>query len=234
MAYEYTEQENLIIKYLPLVERLVSRMDGGYSYDLDDLINIGIIGLMDAIKKYDKDRNVPFEAYATIRIKGAVLDEMRRLGPVSRDRMDKLNKYYEVKTELSNRNLRTPDEEEICEELGIDKKELSKIYETVHCLSNVSLESTIFSSDSNDTYLKDIIEDDSIESPEDVLLKSERRQMLKSAISQLSEREQIILKLYYVEELYLKEIAYILDISIPRVSQIHGKILTKLRDILSH
>ena len=148
--------------------------------------------------------------------------------------MDKLNKYYEVKTELSNRNLRTPDEEEICEELGIEKKELSKIYETVHCLSNVSLESTIFSSDSNDTYLKDIIEDDSIESPEDVLLKSERRQMLKSAISQLSEREQIILKLYYVEELYLKEIAYILDISIPRVSQIHGKILTKLRDILSH
>lgn len=233
MAYAYTEQENLIIKHLPLVERLVSRMDAGYSYDLGDLINIGVIGLMDAVKKYDKDKNVPFEAYATIRIKGAVLDEMRRAGPVSRERMNRLNQYYKAKTELTNKNMRAPSEEEICDELGIDKRGLSKIHETVHCLSNVSLESTIFSSDNNDIYLKDIIEDDSIESPEDVLLNNEKKQLLKSAISKLDEREQIILNLYYVEELSLKEIAYILDISIPRVSQIHGKILIKLREMLS-
>lgn len=233
MAYAYSEHENLIIKHLPLVKRLVSKMDSGYNYDLDDMINIGVIGLMDAIKKYDKDKNVPFEAYATLRIKGAVIDELRRAGPVSRDRINKLNQYYEAKEELEKRHLRTPDEDEILKELGIDKKELSKIHETVHCLSNVSLESTIFSSDGNDIYLKDVIEDDNIASPEEVLLKNERKKLLKSAIDTLDEREQIILNLYYVEELSLKEIAYILDISTPRVSQIHGKILVKLREKLS-
>lgn len=232
MAYAYSDNESLIIKYLPLVKRLVSKMDSGYNYDLDDLINIGVIGLMDAINKYDKDKNVPFEAYATLRIRGAVLDELRRAGPVSRDRIYKLNRYYDAKKELENRNFRNPEEDEICEELGIDRKELSKIHETVHCLSNISLESIIFTSENNDIYLKDVIEDDKMESPEDVLLKNERKQMLKDAISKLGEREQLILNLYYVEELSLKEIAYILDISTPRVSQINGKILLKLRDML--
>lgn len=232
MAYAYSEHENLIIKHLPLVKRLVSKMDVGYTYELDDLINIGVIGLMDAIKKYDKNKNVPFEAYATLRIRGAVLDELRRAGPVSRDRISKLNQYYEAKEELERRNLRSADEDEIIEELGIDKKELSKIHETVHYLSNVSLETTIFSSDGSDMYLKDIIEDDNVETPEDILLKNERKGMLKSAIGMLDEREQIILDLYYVKELTLKEIAYVLDISTPRVSQIHGKILIKLRELL--
>lgn len=233
MAYAYSENENLIIKHLPLVKRLVSKIDAGYNYETEDLINIGVIGLMDAISKYDKSKNVPFEAYATLRIKGAVLDELRRAGPVSRDRIGKLNQYYEAKEELERRNLRSPDEEEIIEELGIDDKELSKIHETVHYLSNISLESTIFSSDGTDMYLKDVIEDNNAESPEDRLLKKERKKMLKDAIEVLSEREQIILNLYYVEELSLKEIAYILDISTPRVSQIHGKILIKLRKLLS-
>lgn len=232
MAYAYSEHENLIIKHLPLVKRLVSKMDVGYNYELDDLINIGVIGLMDAIKKYDKDKNVPFEAYATLRIRGAVLDELRRAGPVSRDRISKLNQYYQAKEELEKRNLRSADEEEIIEELGIDKKELSKIHETVHYLSNVSLETAIFSSDGSDMYLMDIIEDNNVETPEDIFIKGERKSMLKNAIVMLDEREQTILNLYYVEELTLKEIAYVLDISTPRVSQIHGKILIKLRGLL--
>jgi RNA polymerase sigma factor for flagellar operon FliA len=82
-------------------------------------------------------------------------------------------------------------------------------------------------------YLKDIIQDNSVESPEEVLLKNERKRLLKEAVEQLDEREQLILNLYYVEELTLREIAYILDISTPRVSQIHGKILIKLKDLLA-
>lgn len=233
MAYAYSEQENLIIKHLPLVKKLVSRIDAGYNYDLDDMINIGVIGLMDAIKKYDKSKNVPFEAYASLRIRGAVLDELRRAGPVSRDRINKLNQYYATKEELEMKNQTSPSEEEICQEMGIDQEELSKIHETVHSLSNVSLESTIFTNDSSDMYLKDIIQDNSVESPEEVLLKNERKRLLKEAVEQLDEREQLILNLYYVEELTLREIAYILDISTPRVSQIHGKILIKLKDLLA-
>ncbi len=233
MAHAYSEQENLIIKHLPLVKKLVSRIDAGYNYDLDDMINIGVIGLMDAIKKYDKSKNVPFEAYASLRIRGAVLDELRRAGPVSRDRINKLNQYYATKEELEMKNQTSPSEEEICQEMGIDQEELSKIHETVHGLSNVSLESTIFTNDSSDMYLKDIIQDNSVESPEEVLLKNERKRLLKEAVEQLDEREQLILNLYYVEELTLREIAYILDISTPRVSQIHGKILIKLKDLLA-
>ncbi|MGI6383474.1 MAG: sigma-70 family RNA polymerase sigma factor [Tissierellaceae bacterium] len=233
MAHAYSEQENLIIKHLPLVKKLVSRIDAGYNYDLDDMINIGVIGLMDAIKKYDKSKNVPFEAYASLRIRGAVLDELRRAGPVSRDRINKLNQYYATKEELEMKNQTSPSEEEICQEMGIDQEELSKIHETVHSLSNVSLESTIFTNDSSDMYLKDIIQDNSVESPEEVLLKNERKRLLKEAVEQLDEREQLILNLYYVEELTLREIAYILDISTPRVSQIHGKILIKLKDLLA-
>lgn len=233
MAHAYSEQENLIIKHLPLVKKLVSRIDAGYNYDLDDMINIGVIGLMDAIKKYDKSKNVPFEAYASLRIRGAVLDELRRAGPVSRDRINKLNQYYTTKEELEMKNQTSPSEEEICQEMGIDQEELSKIHETVHSLSNVSLESTIFTNDSSDMYFKDIIQDNSVESPEEVLLKNERKRLLKEAVEQLDEREQLILNLYYVEELTLREIAYILDISTPRVSQIHGKILIKLKDLLA-
>ena len=127
MAHAYSEQENLIIKHLPLVKKLVSRIDAGYNYDLDDMINIGVIGLMDAIKKYDKSKNVPFEAYASLRIRGAVLDELRRAGPVSKDRINKLNQYYATKEELEMKNQTSPSEEEICQEMGIDQEGIIKI-----------------------------------------------------------------------------------------------------------
>lgn len=127
--------------------------------------------------------------------------------------------------------MRTPDEYEICRELGINEKDLSKIHETVHYLSNYSLEATLFS-DNDEFTLMDIIEDETLESPLDNLVKAETREILIKAIDQLKDREKTILNLYYVEELSLKEIGYILDISIPRVSQIHGKVLIKLRETI--
>jgi RNA polymerase sigma factor for flagellar operon FliA len=212
---------------------VVGRIDiNDNTFDKDDLFSIGVIGLMDALEKYDQKRNVPFEAYATLRIRGTVLDEMRRSGRVSRDKIDKLNQYYHAKEKLENELMRTPDEAEICKELGIDDKQLSKIHETVHYLSNYSLENTLFTRDGKDFTLEDIIKDDRNTSPEDILLKTEQKDALIQAIGKLKEREKTILNLYYVEELSLKEIAYILDISIPRVSQIHGKILLKLRKLL--
>lgn len=230
MSYAYSDRDSLIVKHLPLVKKVVARIDvKGDIVDQDDLVSIGVIGLMDAIKKYDHKKNVPFEAYATLRIRGSVMDELRKIGRVSRDRIDKLNQYYEAKANLEMRLKRTPEEADICEELGIDKKELSKIHETVHYLSNYSLETTLFTNDGDDFTLMDLLKDDSAISPEDRLLNSERREILVKAIDKLKEREKIILNLYYVEELTLKEIGYILDISIPRVSQIHGKVLLKLK-----
>jgi len=230
MAYSYSDRDNLIIKHLPLVKKVVGRIElRDNIIDHDDLVSIGVIGLMDAIEKYDYNKNVPFEAYATLRIRGTVIDELRKSGRVSRDKIDKLNQYYHAKEKLENKLMKTPDEIEICKELGINDKQLSKIHETVHYLANYSLESTLFTNDGDDFTLMDIIKDDSIISTDERLIREERRELLIRAIDRLKDREKNILSLYYVDELSLKEIAYILDISIPRVSQIHGKILMKLR-----
>lgn len=234
MYCAYANDDNLIIKYLPLVRKIVGRIDAkDIAYDNDDLFSIGVIGLMDALKRYNKNKNVPFEAYATLRIRGAVIDELRKSGRVSRDKIAKLNEYYVVKENLEKRLMRTPKESEICEELGIDDKELYKLHETVHYLSGVSLESVIFSNEGKDIELMDVLADSNSISPEEEYIKNERKEILIDAIESLDDREKTILNLYYSEELSLKEIAYVLGISIPRVSQIHGKILLKLRRIMA-
>lgn len=233
VIYNTDDKENLILEYIPLVKSVVAKIDGGNSgYEFEDLVNIGIIGLMDAIEKYDITRNVPFEAYARIRIRGSVIDELRKAGPVSRNRMEKLNEYYDAKKRLEHRLMRTPSEIEICNELGLSDNELSTIHETVHYLSGVSLESLIFSSEGNDTELKDMIEDDTVDLPEDQFSEKELSKALTNCISKLDKREQTLLSLYYLEEMTMKEIGYILDISVPRVSQIHGEIILKLKDLL--
>lgn len=235
MSYENNARDNLIMKYLPLVKKVVGRIVTKDSMiDMDDLVSIGIIGLMDAIDKYDNNKNVPFEAYATLRIRGNVIDELRKSGRVSRDKIDKLNQFYQIKENLENRLMRTPEESEICEELNINEKQLSKIHETVHYLSNISLESALYNTDGFDFTLMEVIKDDTITSPDDKLIKEQQREVLMKSIDKLKTREKTILNLYYVEELSLKEIAYTLDISIPRVSQIHGKILLKLRTLIEN
>lgn len=229
----YSNRDNMIIKHLPLVKSVVSRIEVGDSgYDHEDLVSIGVIGLMDAIAKFDHSKNVPFEAYASIRIRGSVIDELRKSGRVSRDKIDKLNQYYIAKEDLERRLSRTPEESEVCDELGIDHTQLSKLHETVNFLSRTSLESTIFSLEGTDIQLKDVIKDENMILPEDEIIESERSKQLIKAINKLKERERIILNLYYVDELTFKEISYVLDISIPRVSQIHGKILIKLRELM--
>lgn len=233
MGYQLDNQEDLIIKYLPLVKSVVSRIESkNYNFELEDLINIGVIGLMDAIEKYDHRKKVPFEAYARFRIRGEVIDELRKAGPVSRDRIDRLNEYYETKEKLEKKLKRTVNESEITEELGINERQLSRIHETVHYISGVSLESLIFSDENEETELIDMIENRESISPEENITKQEEAGELIKAIDKLNKRERLLLNLYYVEELSMKEIAYILDISIPRVSQIHGKILLKLKDLL--
>lgn len=230
---EYLNEEGLV-KYLPLVESVARRIDiNNNNYELDDLINIGFIGLMDAMEKFDEDKKVPFEAYARIRIRGSIIDEMRRMGPVSRNRMDDLKRFYEGKRLLENELMRTPSEEEILESLDIGEKELKTIHETIHFLSSTSLESLIYSQDGQDTELIDMLEDKQTVSPESHFLKEETNEHLAEVIESLDKREQTILDLYYVEELSMKEIAYILDVSIPRISQIHGSILVKMRDRLN-
>lgn len=225
--------EDEVLRYLPLVKRVVQRIDiKSNDYELDDLINIGVIGLMDALKKYDATKKASFETYAYIRIRGTVIDEVRKTSRVSRNRMDQLNAYYRAKEVLETEKKQEVSEREICKKMGISEKELRNIHETLHYLANVSLEDTLFSSSDEEMTVQELIADEEAVPADDLLVQDEQKLSLTEAISQLKERDQLILNLYYVEELTLKEIAKVIEVSVPRVSQLHGKIILKLKSLM--
>lgn len=225
--------EAKILEYLPLVERVASRISvKNTEYDYDDLYNIGVIGLIDSLKKYDASKNVPFAGYATIRIKGAIIDEIRKHAKISRYKMTAVNNYYKAKQELEQDLKREATDAEIMKKMNLTSAQLGDIFDSIHYLSSISLEGTIFSGDNDSLVLEDLIQDKNAENGEENLLLSEKKEALKNAILKLNDREQLILSLYYKEEATLKEIAAILDISIARVSQLHGKIIVKLRDYI--
>lgn len=234
LVKEYCEKdETQIIKYLPLVENIVDRMviNNRQGMERDDYITLGVIGLMEALEKFNPSLNVSFEHYAKWRIKGAIYDELRKSGSISRSRMDKLNEMYQAKTILQQELMKEPDDTEICKYMGISMKELHSIYETVHYLSYSFLEETLFIKDDEYT-LMELIEDKDAISPEKNVEDGELKSQLIRVIDQLTEKEKIVLDLYYNKELPLKEISAVLDVSISRVSQIHGKIIIKLRKLL--
>lgn len=227
------EKEEAILAHMPLIRKVVNRLNvKSRDYEVEDLVNIGVIGLMDAMDRYDESKKVPFESYAYVRIKGTIIDEVRKTSKVPRSRMSKLNDFYKAKEELTQRLQRIPTDEEICDELSITDKQLKDIHETVHSLASVSLDEVLFQDSDSDASLIDLLENEEEEGVEDKLLAKEQLVYLDQAIKKLNDREQTILQLYYTEELPLKEIAYIFDISVPRVSQIHGKALLKLREYM--
>ncbi|MCC5890724.1 MAG: FliA/WhiG family RNA polymerase sigma factor [Alkalibacterium sp.] len=220
------------MQYMPLVHKVVHGLKiNNRDYDHDDLVNIGVIGLMKAIEKYNDSLNVPFINYAYMRIKGAIIDEIRKTSRVSRNKIKAVNAYYDAINELQQSLLRTPTETEIMAEMAIEMSELKKIYETVHQLADVSLDDILFEDSTGETSLQGVMTDDAV-STADQLIKKEQLQFMEKAVKKLSEREQQILQLIYFEELSMKEVGYIYDISTPRVSQIHGKALLRLREAL--
>lgn len=143
--------------------------------------------------------------------------------------MNLINEYYRAKEELESQAQHTASDEEIAAKMGIDLNQLGEVYDSMHYLASVSLEGTMFSKQEDQIHLADLLEDQTATDAEENLLVAEQKQILAKAIKQLTEREQLILSLYYQEEATLKEIAAVLDISIARVSQLHGKAIAKLR-----
>ena len=227
--YELSFEEE-ILKYLPVVDRVVNRITiKNTDYEKEDLFNIGVIGLMDALRKFDASKKVPFESYAAIRVRGSIFDEVRKHGKISRYRMTQLNEYYEAKRDLEQEQKGEVTDANICQALKITQTQLNEIYDSLNYLASVSLESTLFNQNDDGMTIEDTLQDRSLPDVEEILLEDERKAALEKSVTKLAEREQIILNLYYKEELTLKEIAEILSISIARVSQIHSKIISKLK-----
>lgn len=225
-----TELRNALIEqYLPLVryhaERVWSRLPD--EVDLDDLTSAGVFGLMDAIDAFDLDRGVKFETYCVPRIRGAMLDELRKMDWVPRLVRSRARKLSEANKELSERLGRMPTQDELAEHLKVDKAELSRVMSDANAAGLVSLNKKWFETDgSKDVSEIDLIED---ERGEDPTSRMQRSDIIRMVTKGLSRNERMILILYYYEEMTMKEIGATLDLSESRVSQMHSAIVKKMR-----
>ena len=226
-------KEQIIEEYISLVKYIASRvMFGKNKYmEYEDLVSYGMIGLMDAINKYDDSKGMKFSSYASIRIKGAMIDELRKNRPISKGAMDKLNRYNKAVEELQCSLLREPTNIEIANYLGITVNEVAEIEGYINYISMVSLESVVFSDD-EDINLMGIIEDKNSPSPDSYLESKEKLEILTQAIELLKEKDRLILNLYYYEGLTLKEIGKVLEVSESRVCQLHSRAIRNLRECM--
>ncbi|MFN1807130.1 FliA/WhiG family RNA polymerase sigma factor [Clostridioides difficile] len=200
----------------------------GKGFEYQDLVNSGVIGLIDAINKFDAEKGAKFSSYSYIKIKSAILDEIRNQSPISKHNLTKVNKYNRVVEKLQSKLLREPTSYEIAKELKVSEKELHDIESNIDMLNIVSLNYVIFE-DTNET-VQDVISDREEEAPENIIEEEEKLEILSKAISNLNEREKLILSLYYYEDLNLKEIGKVLGVSESRVSQLHRKSIRNLRN----
>ncbi|WP_066892596.1 FliA/WhiG family RNA polymerase sigma factor [Clostridium nigeriense] len=226
-------KEKIVEKYIPLVKYLASRiMLGKTKYiEYEDLVSYGIVGLLDAINRYDSTKGMKFSSYATLRIKGAMIDEIRKNRPISKGAMDKLAKYNESVERLQNKLMREPSLKEIAMDLNISEEEVSQVENNINYMSIISLESVIYSDDDDVTIMETLEDKDSI-SPEASLEDKEKLEILAEAIEMLKEKDKLILKLYYYERLTLKEIGQVLEVSESRVCQLHSRAIRNLRAIM--
>jgi len=236
IAYRETKEESLrnhlITKYLPLVkytaERLHSRLP--QEVDLEDLIHAGIFGLIDAIEAYDLSRGVKFETYCIPRIRGAILDELRALDWVPRMVRLRAHKLQRAFTELQRKLGRVPSEEELAEALEMTMDEYSDLVRETTTGIFISLDRKWYETDNNKEVREvDLLDDERQEEPTSVL---QREDIKRLVVRGLSQKERLIILLYYYEELTMKEIGLILDISESRVSQMHASILARLKNLL--
>lgn len=228
------KREKLIMKYAPLVKNIVGRLAAKLpidSADKEDLVNVGIMGLMSALEKYDKNRNVQFETYASFRIRGAVLDELRAKDWVPRATRSKDNKLENAMVVLEKKLGRAPTEDEIAQQLNIPLEEYFKLLDEARCISLISTED--LPPDYLERYSReDIVEEISAGNPLNLLVNMEIKDKLKKAVDRLPEKERLVLSLYYFEEMTMKETGRVMSLTESRVCQLHAQAVLRLRSMV--
>ncbi|GJM43976.1 MAG: RNA polymerase sigma factor WhiG [Gemmatimonadota bacterium] len=225
-------REKLVLRYVSLVKYVAGRLAIGLppSVQADDLISSGILGLMDAIDKYDLERDTRFETYAVTRIRGAILDELRALDWIPRSTRQKARKLENAYVELENSLGRQATTEEIAKRLNLSTTALYSLVDEVRSTNLVSLDEFVQGKDGDgQTRLVDAVEDKLSLDPTDRIDIEDIKDVMNGAILRLPSRERLVIALYYYEELTLKEIGSILNVSESRISQIHTKAIVRLR-----
>ncbi|MGI6158758.1 FliA/WhiG family RNA polymerase sigma factor [Candidatus Darwinibacter acetoxidans] len=234
-AGDLQAREQLLEEYIPLVKYVAGRlaMNLPSSVDVGDLESFGFFGLLDALEKYDAARNTKFETYATTRIRGAIIDGLRSLDWVPRSTRSKARLVESQIYELTNDLGRTPTNEEVAAALGLGLEEYYGILSELKGANLFSLDEAAASDQTADNLkILDLVVDQAL-LPDQQVVEQESVEELAAAIEELPEREQLVLALYYHEDLTLKEIGHVLQVSESRVSQIHTKAIMTLRKRLS-
>ncbi len=219
-------------EYLPLVKYIAGRLAIGLprSVEMDDLINAGVVGLIEAYRNFDAGKGVKFETYASLRIRGSILDELRGMDWVPRSTRARSREIEKTISKLESALGRSPNETELAEGLGV---ELSDYYHMIDDVSSASLlsldELTYGDGDDKPVPLVDTVRSPEQPSALSNLEREEMRDLLADSLGQLTQQERLVVALYYYEELTLKEIGQVLELSESRVSQLHTKAVLSLR-----
>lgn len=221
-------KEQLILEYADLIKYVAGRLSiyFGPNVEYDDLVGYGIFGLIDAIEKYDISKGVKFETYASLRIRGSIIDSIRELDWVPRSLRKKSKDLERAYAELENELGHTATDAQVAEKLGITVEELNKTLQDVNMSTMISLEDYL---EQNYETGFDISNDDDPRLPERRLEITEIRDILTESIDKLPEKERMVVTLYYFEELTLKEISAIMKVSESRISQLHTKAILRMR-----
>lgn len=224
-------RETLVLKYIPLVKYVVGKIIVNLpnNVEYEDLVEYGIIGLLDAINKFDVTKNINFKTYAVTRVRGSIYDELRVQDWVPRSVRKTAKDIERAYIEIERKTGRSATEEEVCELLNITTKDLNDTFSKVSMGNISSLDDVVYDGGESKTELVDTLEDVKAENPQENLEKDELKKALVEKLMELSEKERMVITLYYHEDLTLREIGTILDISESRVSQIHSKTVMKLR-----
>ena len=231
--FDASGRDELIIHYTPLIKFIANRLAMRLPphIDVNDLISSGVLGLIDAIEKYDSSREVRFKTYAEIRIRGAMLDELRAMDWIPRSVRQRYNKIENAFSRIEQELGRPASDEEVAESLGVDIVEFQDMLSRSAGLALLSLDDVIDRGTDREggrtlfDTLSGLKEDD----PEARHAFEELKGLLAQAIDALPERERLVLSLYYHEEMGMKEIGAVLEVTESRVSQIHSKAISRIR-----
>jgi RNA polymerase sigma factor FliA len=224
------DRSQLIRDNMPLVELVVQRMTPQVPTFMtrEDMISAAMVGLVDAANKFDPTKGIQFKTFAEYRVRGAILDEMRKLDWFSRTMRDKQNQLTQTMLRLERQLGRSPEEDEMARAMGLTLEEYHHLHGEVSHLGCVSLHETLDHTEEGRSFL-DNLEDLAGPAPVDNLEKEELTGIIAEILEELTEKERLVIALYYYEELTQKEIAEILEVSEGRISQIHSQALLKLR-----
>ncbi len=226
-------REKLILEYAPLVKLVAGRLSMylGYNVEYDDLVSYGIFGLIDAIDKFDTLKAVKFETYASLRIRGAILDQIRKMDWIPRTIRQKQKKIDAAMKEIESATGRAATDEEIAASLGISEDDYVGWQSQMKITGVVSLNEFM---ESGTEIPAEQTHQRRFDSPEEVIEKEELKRVLGQALELLTEKEKKVILLYYYEDLTLKEISNILEVSESRISQLHTRALQKMKKRMGH